>query len=116
MSDTRKYYVYCEDNCKFESMTKEQILTAIQQAVEEGEIHDVDTGFITKILEQNCGNNVKVWVGTEAEFNALQTKADDTIYIYTTDFEENITKEVENIKNGTTVVPNATSAANATKV
>lgn len=113
MSSTRTYYCYCEDNCKFETMTKEQILTAIQQAVESHEITDVDTGFITKILEQNSNETVKIWVGTEAEFNALQSKATDTVYIYTTTFEEDITSEVNKIKDGTTVVPNAT---NATKV
>ena len=28
----RKYYCYCDSNCKFETMTKEQILAAIEQA------------------------------------------------------------------------------------
>ena len=45
----RNYYVLSENNCKFESFTKEQILSAIQQAVNSGEIKNVDTGFVTKI-------------------------------------------------------------------
>lgn len=81
----RKYYVLCGSNCKFESMTKEQILTAIQQAVETGEIKDVDTGFITTIKEQNRGNALTFWVGTTAEYNAIEEKAEDCFYILTDD-------------------------------
>lgn len=85
MSDSRKYYVFCEDNCKFEGMTKEQIITAIEQAISTGEITDIDSGFITKIKEQNSGADVKIWVGTAAEYNALSAKADDTLYLIKND-------------------------------
>ena len=51
MSDGKKYYCFCGSNCKYETMTKEQILAAIEQAVEDGEIRDVDTGFVTKVKE-----------------------------------------------------------------
>lgn len=82
MSD-RIYYVICEDNCKFEGMTKEQILAAITQAVEQGEIHDVDTGFVTKIKEQNAGRELKFWVGTQAQYNAISEKAENVMYLIT---------------------------------
>lgn len=92
----RKYYVLCESNCKFESMTKEQILTAIQQAVETGEIKDIDTGFITTIKEQNRGNAITLWKGTQAEYNALTEKPEDCFYIITDDtFKEDINKAIE---------------------
>lgn len=81
----RKYYVLCSSNCKFESMTKEQILTAIQQAVSTGEIADVDTGFITTIKEQNRGAGLSFWVGTTAQYNAITEKAEDCFYILTDD-------------------------------
>lgn len=84
MSD-RKYYVLCADNCKFESMTKEQILSAIEQAVSTGEIKNVDTGFVTKLKEQNANKALKFWVGTTAEYNALETKIENCFYIITDD-------------------------------
>ena len=85
MADERKYYVLCSNNCKFESMTKEQILTAIEQAANDGTISDVDTGFITKIKEQNKQTALTFWVGTSAEYNAISEKADDCFYILTDD-------------------------------
>lgn len=81
----RRYFVMCESNCKFESMTKEQILTAIEQAVSTGEITDVDSGFVTKLKEQNRNVGLKFWVGTEAEYNALSTPPADTFCIITDD-------------------------------
>lgn len=81
----RKYYVVCGANCKFESMTKEQILAAIMQAVESGEIHDVDAGFITKLVEQNSKREVTLWVGTRAQYNAIAKPAENCLYIITDD-------------------------------
>lgn len=83
MADERRYFVLCEDNCRFEAMTKEQILAAITQAVEHGEIHDVDTGFVTKIKEQNAGRELKFWVGTQAQYNAIETPATNVMYLIT---------------------------------
>lgn len=85
MADNRKYYVICANNCKFEGMTKEQILTAISQAVGTGSIQDVDTGFVTRLVEQNKGVALYFWVGTQAEYNAIEEKADDCFYIITDD-------------------------------
>lgn len=70
MAGTPTVYVICDQNCKFEGMTKEQILTAIMQAVEGGEIKDVDAGFITTIKTIN-GTPLKFFVGEQAEYNAL---------------------------------------------
>lgn len=83
MPDERKYYVFCEDGCKFESMTKEQILAAITQAVEGGTIQDVDTGFVTKIKELNKNRELKTWVGTRAQYNAISVPDVNTVYIIT---------------------------------
>lgn len=84
MSD-KKYYVMCGSNCRYESMTKEQIMTAIEQAISTGEIGDVDTGFVTKIKEQNNGAGLSFWVGTQAEYNALDPKLNNCFYIITDD-------------------------------
>lgn len=81
----RKYYVLCDSNCKFESLTKEQILTAIEQAVSTGEIQNVDSGFVTTLKEANKNTGLKFWVGTNAEYNALDPKPADTFCIITDD-------------------------------
>lgn len=83
MPDNRRYYVISDDNCKFESMTKEQILAAITQAVESHTISDVDTGFVTLLKENNRGTGLSLWFGTQAEYNAIETKMPDTIYFIT---------------------------------
>lgn len=92
----RNYYVLCDDNCRFESMTKEQILAAITQAVEGHEIGDVDTGFVTTLKEQNKNTGLKFWVGTQAQYNALETKEPNCFYIIT-DEEDLIPQMAESI-------------------
>ena len=66
----RNYYVICDSGCKFESMTKEQILTAITQAVSEGTVGDIDTGFITRVKTVN-GIGLRFFVGTQSEYELL---------------------------------------------
>lgn len=109
----RTYYVICSDNCKFEGLTKEQILTAITQAVSTGEIKDVDTGFVTKIIEQNANASLKIWVGTAAEFNALETKDANTLYIYPDTTLEDLDDALQKVVDGTTPVKEAKHATNA---
>lgn len=70
MSTTPKVYVICDQNCKFEGMTKEQILTAIIQAVNEGTIRDIDAGFVQTIKTIN-GVALKFFVGEQSEYNKL---------------------------------------------
>lgn len=82
MSD-RKYYCFCDLNCKFETMTKEQILSAIAQAAENGLVFDPDAAFVTKVKESNVGGFVTFWAGTQAQYNALQTKDKNCIYVIT---------------------------------
>lgn len=80
--DGRKYYVLCRDNCKFEGMTKEQIYAAIAEATG-GVLTDVDDAFITQLVEQNTGAAMRLWIGTEAEYNAVEANGGidtDTIY------------------------------------
>ena len=81
----RKYYCFCEDNCKFETMTKEQILAAIAQAVATGIVGECDTGFITKVKELNGGSCITFWVGTNAQYNALETIEKNCVYIISDD-------------------------------
>lgn len=108
----RIYYVFCEDNCRFEGLTKEQIIAAIAEATGNTP-QDVDAAFITKIKEQNANKPIKIWVGTQAEFNAITEKDTDTIYYYDDTAVADLTAAIENIINGTTVVAEATHALNA---
>ncbi len=75
----RKYYVICESGCRFESMTKEQILTAIMQAVETGKITDVDAGFVTTIKTID-GSPLRFFVGTQARYEALSSAEKENLF------------------------------------
>ena len=77
-------YVICDNNCKFESMTKEQILAAIVQAVNEGTIGDIDTGFITTVKTIN-GTPLSFFVGTQAEYNELSEEQQKDLFAIITD-------------------------------
>ena len=83
MPDERTYHVIADDKVKTQSMTREEILAAIVQAVETHEIADVDTGFITTIQEGNRNAGLKFWVGTSAEYNAIPNKEHNCFYILT---------------------------------
>lgn len=89
----RNYYVICDDNCKFEGMTKQQIYDAIAE-VTGNTPTPVDEAFITQIKEQNANKNLKVWKGTEAQYNALQSTDPDTVYFIGT----NQVKDLDDIK------------------
>lgn len=80
----RTYYVICDDNCRFESMTKEQIVAAIAQATGNTPT-SVDDAFITKIKEKNAGKTLTFWAGTTAQYNAITQKDSNCIYIVTDD-------------------------------
>ena len=73
-----------EGENKRESMTKEQILAAIANAITTGQVTGDYTAFIEMIKEQNKGAGVKIWLGTQAELLALPEIDENTIY-YVTD-------------------------------
>lgn len=87
-------YGVCDNNCKHLVYTREEVLSLLQQAINDGSLHNIDVEYaaIKKIVSDNGGADVKFWTGTEADFNALDPKpitfnfiprrADDgTIYI-----------------------------------
>lgn len=76
---TPKVYVICDANCKFEGMTKEQILTAITQAVNESSIGDVDSGFITTVKTIN-GLPLRFFVGEQAAYDALSAEQKENLF------------------------------------
>lgn len=128
MGATPTVYVICDQNCKFEGMTKEQILTAIMQAVNNGVIGDIDAGFITTIKTIN-GVALKFFVGEQAGYDALTAEEKKDLFAIITndttkeDFNEAIKKAleaadgnsraIEKIVDGTTTVKKAESATSA---
>ena len=64
------YFVISSDDCKYEGMTKEQIVAAIAEATGNAPT-SIDDAFISKIKEINASGTVQIWNGTEAQFNAL---------------------------------------------
>lgn len=84
MAET-KVYALDEGKNQRETMTKEQIITAIQNMAATGSPGDVDAGFITKILELNKQGLLRFWVGTMAEYNALEKKEDGVLYLFSDD-------------------------------
>ena len=83
----RNYYVISDDGCKFPSMTKEQIYALLDETLASGHLPtDYQTaGFVNKIKEQNRGCELQFWVGTEADYNALETKPENTFCIISDD-------------------------------
>lgn len=72
-------------------LTEEQIITLITNIVNTGSVGDIDTGFVTSLVEQNKHKALKFWVGTQAEYDAVQTKIANTFYIITDDrFREDV--------------------------
>lgn len=84
MASTPKVYVICDQNCKWEGLTKEQILTAIAQAVEDGKITDVDTGFVRTIRTIN-DQPLRFFVGSQAEYNGLTDAEKHGLFAVITD-------------------------------
>lgn len=70
----RVWYVLCGDDCRAESLTREQIIAAIAEATGNTPT-SVDDAFITKIKETGGNTNITFWRGTEAQFNALGVTA-----------------------------------------
>ena len=98
--ESGKYYVIAQGNNLYESMTKEEILAAITQAVESHTIGNVDTGFVTTLKEMNNNNGLKVWIGLTAEYNAIATKETNCLYILTDDTELEDIQTLVNSLNG----------------
>lgn len=97
----RNYFCICEDNCKFPTMTSEQILAAIAEATGNTPIN-VDNAFVTKLYEMNAGGNLTVWIGTSAEYAAIvaaDALVPNRLYITTDDtFESGVDTAIEQLR------------------
>lgn len=121
----RTYYCFCDSGCKFETLTKEQILTAIMQAVNNGTIGNIDAGFITTVKTIN-GTPLKFFVGTQYEYDGLTAEekhnlfavitndtAKEAIFAALEDLKADVNGLAEGITNGTITVKKAKEADEA---
>lgn len=99
MANTPTVYVICDKNCRFEGMTKEQIYAAIVQAVNEGTIGDIDTGFITTLKTIN-GLPLRFFVGNKAAYDELTDEDKQNLFaIITNDTtKEGIIEAIEKLQ------------------
>lgn len=99
MANTPKVYVLCDNNCKYESLTKEQIYTAIVQALENGTIEDVNTGFVQTIKTIN-NIPLKFFVGSQASYDALKDEQKENLFAIISDdtSKENLIKKLEELQ------------------
>lgn len=69
-------YGICDNNCKHLVYTREEVLSLLQQAINDGTLQHIDPEYaaISKIVNQNSGDEISFWIGTEAQFNALDPK------------------------------------------
>lgn len=68
-----------------ETFTKEQILDIISQAVENGAVNNVDWGAVSTLREINKNQPLCFWIGTTAEYEAIEQKENNVLYIRTDD-------------------------------
>lgn len=79
-------YVLDSNNNRVESMTKEEILAAIQTAAEGGNFKGFENmAFVSKLRELNKNAEFGVWVGTQAEYNSIFTKKKNVLYLISDD-------------------------------
>jgi hypothetical protein len=102
MANTPRVYVLCDNNCKYESLTKEQIYTAIVQALENGTIEDVNTGFVQTIKTIN-NIPLKFFVGSQASYDALTDEQKENLFAIISDdtSKENLIKKLEELTDAT---------------
>lgn len=66
-------YAFCDNNCKHLVYTREEVLSLLQQAINDGSLKNIDADFaaVKRVVDGNAGSDITFWTGTEAEFNAL---------------------------------------------
>lgn len=78
MSEERIIYGFCDANCRVPVYSREETLTILQQLIEAGELQGIDitkSPVVRLIREARADQNISLWVGTEAEYNALGVSA-----------------------------------------
>lgn len=81
-------YGLCEANCKHRVLTVDQVTDLIQQmAANDWQVPEdyIPQTSVNGIVEQNSKDEIKLWVGTQAEYNALSTDVKNSTFAIITD-------------------------------
>lgn len=79
---------FCNAKCKFPVYTKEQTMAILQQLMEGNSFASVDPSLspvVKLIQEQHGGKRISLWMGTEAEYNALEPQPVASLVMLRTD-------------------------------
>lgn len=116
------YYVLDENNNRQEAYSKEEILSLLDQAIQDGTLANIskDAGFITKLKCACTGTTIKEAFITQEQYNALKTAGTlepNTLYNIiddTTcqDINEALETLDDKINTNTSAINNNTSAIN----
>lgn len=63
-----------DDHCGCEAYTASEVLSILQQAIDAGSLQGIDpdaSPIVALIRESRADANISLWVGTEAQFNAI---------------------------------------------
>lgn len=119
MADDTQVYALDEGGNKIATFSAEQILEAINAAITTGEIPSELTAFIDAIKEQNKGESLKFWLGTQAEFLALENTEENIIYFINDstnlkELSDALDQLKDQLQSGDFVVEKANNAGNVT--
>ena len=76
-------YALDQGGNKIVTLSAAQILAAIQSAISTGKIPAELETLVDSIREQNDGKSTKIWVGTQAEFEAIEATEEGMLYFIT---------------------------------
>ena len=120
MADTEKQvYVIDQGGNMLEGMTKSQIVNAITEYSQTGEI--TGGAYVEEIKEQNTGKSVTLWFGTQAQYEALPDKDPTSVLYHITDestlkeLDDALTHLIEQLTDGSFIVKNSYNAENVTE-
>lgn len=85
-------YVTREDGAFIQSMSKQEVEELVSDVQNLGDV------AISEIVETNRQKPKKVWLGTSAEYDALQTKDENTVYFVTGDVFQQINDKIAEIE------------------
>lgn len=117
MADTPVYALDVGGN-RVETLTADQIIAAINAAISTGEIPKELAALVEMIKEQNKGDSIKIWLGTTAEFLALESTSNDIIYLLSDstdlqDLDNELNLLKEQLQDGSFSIYSADHATNA---
>lgn len=83
-----RVYGLCDANCRHQVLTIEQTIDLIQEMAANG--FQVPEGYIPQtsvngIVEQNGKDEIRLWVGTQAEYDALSDKEKEYLFAIVSD-------------------------------